>query len=673
MSRHDAMLSRAVGQLQEASDADRANRERGTHDLSFLVGINQWPQEIKSERDADDKPCLTVNALPQFVRNVTSALRQLNPAIRVLPADSAASDDVADIMSGLVRHIEYQSDAPSVYEAAAESAAGCGIGWFRIRADYCHGATFDQELLIERVHNPFAVFVDPAAKDPTRCDAQYMFIVEEVPREQFRKQFPGAVESPVTAEHKTEWHVSWGTPDTVTVAEYFWIEQEEIEIGLLPNGAVIERPPAPLQLVARRRAMIPRVKWAKITAHEVLEGPLDIPGRFIPVIAVTGEEWHIGEEVYRSGVIRFAKDPQQLYNYAISVNAEVNALQPKAPYMVTPRQIAGLETIWGQANNANRAYLVYNPDPSAPPPQRMTPPVSSQAALQQMQIAAEDIKRTTGIYAANLGEPGNETSGVAIRQRQMEGQLSNSIYADNMAKAVRQCGRVLVDMIPAIYDSYRVIRILSEDDQERMVEINQIMRTLTGDLVMNDLTAGKYDVRVDVGPTYHTRRQESSQGMMDFLRAFPQAAQVTADLVAKAQEWPDADQIAERLRKIMPPGVIEIEDMDPEQAAQMQQQAQMQAQMAQMQQQLAMQRAQLDLAETQAKIGKTEADTANRQADTRNSELDAADKQIDLALRTGQLNAVIQQAVESALMGVAAQQMQAMQAAQANGAPPPPY
>lgn len=638
---HAALLKTAREQLDDAESADKRNRESSKDDLRFAIG-EQWDPEIKRAREAEGKPCLVINAMPQFIRQVTGQIRQIDPAIRVLPADSAATKDVAEIYEGLIRHIQYQSDAASVFEASAESAAACGIGHFRVRADYCAGASFDQELLIERIHNPFAVLWDPNAKDPTRKDAGWCFVLEDMPKADFEAQYPDHSLNEVTDEHKDGSFGRWVGNDTVTVAEYYWIEPEEIRIGLMPDGSVMENPPAFAMPLKTRTATINRVKWAKITGTDVLEGPIDVPGPWIPVFAVTGEEWHLGDEMYRSGVIRFAKDPQRLYNYSRSASAELTAIQPKAPYLVTPRQVAGFEEHWKSANTANAPYLPYNPDPNAPPPQRVPPPVPSAALAHEIGLASEDMKRTTGIYDASLGARSNETSGIAIAQRKQEGHIATSVYVDNMVKAIRHCGAVMVAQIPAIYDTQRVVRVLGEDDQEKIVAINQTFQTIQGQFVQNDLTVGKYDIRVSAGPSYDSKRQEASAGMMDFIRAYPPAAQAIADLIAKMQDWPDADRVAERLKKTMPPHLLDAEDMPPEMVQQIEQQAQQQAQM----QQLA---AQLEAAKAEAEVRKENAD-ANK------VELEVAEKQFELAIASGQMDAAINAAVARVLQGIMAQQ-----------------
>lgn len=625
MMKKDDIIAAARQRMDEAASSDLDNRDRAQDDLRFLIG-DQWPEEVRTERETDGKPCLTINRLPQFVRQVTGQIRQMNPAIRVVPADNMATEDVAEIYAGLIKQIEYKSDAQTIYEGGAESAAACSIGHWRVRADYADGMTFDQECVIERIHNPFSVFWDPLAKHPTRSDARYCFITEAVAKEDFREQYPDADMSDVTTENQMEGFRRWITADTVTVAEYFWIEYKEQEIALLRNGAVIEKPIDGMDIVKRRKVRVPEIKWAKVTFNEVLEGPTDVPCRYIPVVAVTGEEWHLGEELYRSSVIRFAKDPQQLYNFARSTQAEVMTLQPKAPYMVTTKQINGLEEFWGQANTANRPYLPYHPDPAAPPPMRVPPPVASQAVAMEVQMSAEDMKGTTGIYDASLGASSNEKSGIAIRERKMEAQTNTSVYADNMVKAITQTGKILVSMIPRVYDTQRVIRTLGEDDQEKQVLINSLM-VANGEYVpINDLTMGSYDVRISVGPSYETKRQEASEGMMAFLQANPQAAPLIGDLIAKMQDWPESDRVAERLRKTLPPGMAEDDDqqaqppqVDP--AMMEQQQQQMQAEQAAMQ---------MQQAKMAADIRKAEAEAAEAEADAAKAQMEAQMMQLQM-------------------------------------------
>ncbi|MDE0590426.1 portal protein [Halocynthiibacter sp. C4] len=652
----DDILSAARGRMSEAAEADTDNREKGLDDLKMATG-EQWPENVREEREADGKPCITNNYLPQFVRQVTGDLRRMNPAINILPASENSDPETAETIEGLIRQIEYRSDASTVYEQTAESAAASSIGWFRILHDYEDDESFDQEILIKRIRNPFSVYCDPAAEEATRSDAQYVFITEQMKLEEFEKQFPD--KSAVDVEHdgNTDGLEHWQNGGKVVVAEYYWKEPITKTIWQMADGSVTDKEPQiPMDSPRKREVKTHKLMWAKISGADILEGPQEQASKSIPVIAVTGEEWHVGEDVRRSSVIRYAKGPQQLYNYHSSASAEYVALQPKAPYIGTVKQFTGLESLWNEANTKNRPYLPYNPDEKAPgAPQRATPPVSSQGIMQEAMKAVDDMKATTGIYDAGLGNRSNESSGVAIRQRQMESDVATSIYSDNMAKAIAQCGRVILEMLPKIYDTQRIIRILGKDDEQKMAQINGKVITQEGIQPVNDFSFGKYDVRVSVGPNYSTMRQETAEGMMNFVSAFPAAAGVTADLIAKAQDWPNADQFAERLKKTLPPGIRDDDDLTPEeQQAAMQAQ---QAQQAQMQQQLQMQ--QMEMQKTQSEGVEATADAQKAQLEVEEKRLDIQEQQMELAVKSGQMNEaigqIVQQEVARALQSVFAQ------------------
>lgn len=634
----DDIVKVAIERMHRAVAADQNNREAALDDVKFLTG-DQWPEDDRRAREAAGKPVVTINRLPQFVRQVTGDIRALDPAIRVIPSDDAASEDVAEVHAGLIRNIEYRSSASSCYEFAGECAAQSGIGYFRIIADYESPDSFNQELWIKRVANPFAVYIDPDAVEPTRSDAMFAFLTETLSEEDFREQYPGKATVDFDRDDITEGLEHWRDGNDVVVAEYYWKEAKEVTLTLLPDGSTTMGKVPEGMPVATRQSTVHQVKWAKLSGREVLEGPLDVPCSYIPIIAVTGEEINVGGEIVRTSVIRHAKDPQQLYNFWSSVDAEMTALQPKAPYLVTPKQVAKLETFWNEANIKNRPYLPYNPDASAPPPMRVPPPVPSSAITQGMMKATEDMKATTGIFDAGLGNVSNETSGVAIRQRQMESDISNSVYTDNLAKAIEHAGRILVDMIPKIYDTARKVQVTKEDGTDELVPVNGMIMSAEGPMPINPLGQGKYAVRVAVGPNYSTRRQEVADSMMQFVQSFPPAAQIAGDLIAKAMDWPDSDKLAERMRRVLPPNVLDPEDMTPEEQQQMQAAQQDRA----MQAQAAQQRFMIGLQKEQA-----EAVEAGHDAEK--AKFEVMDAQMELAAKNGQLSAVIQAAVQQALM-----------------------
>lgn len=640
MNAKDIILA-ARTRLDEAIEGDRENRKEGLDDLKMLSG-DQWDETEESLRVAAKRPVITINRLPQFVRQVTGDIRKLNPAVKVLPADQNASKSVAMLNEGLIRQIEYSSDASAVYEGSAESAAQCGIGNWRIRADYEDEDSFNQEIKIERIFNPFAVYWDPSAREPTRADANYCFITDQMDAKEFERAYPKADRDDVGYDGETDGMQHWSAEGEVVVAEYYWKQPKKVTIYQLADGSVTEEKPG--ESVKTRVTERQQVMWAKVSGTAILEGPKEIPCKHIPVVAVVGEEMHAGDRIVRTSVIRFAKDPQKVYNYASSTQTEVVAMQPKAPYIGTLKQFNGLENIWKQANTSTLPFLPYNPDEKAPGrPQRETPPVASQGLSQEIMRASEDMKSTTGIFDAGLGNRSNENSGVAIRQRQMESDVSTSIYTDNLAKSIAHSGRIMVDMIPKIYDTHRVLRIVGDDDQEQMVEVNgaQIYGPDGGVIPPLKLQGGKYDVRVSVGPNYTTRRQETQEGMMQFVQSFPQAGALAGDLIAKAMDWPDAEKLANRLKKGLPPGVIGPDEMDEEE----QQGALVEAQ--QIIQQL---QQQIEAMAQAPEMRKAEAEATEAEAQAQEAGFDAMLKQIEVSAQSGAINAAISNAVQQTLL-----------------------
>lgn len=557
----------AIDRFNDAHAADYKNREDALDDLEFIAG-NQWPASVKQDRESKRRPVITVNRLTQFTRQVTGDIRRMNPAIKVLPADGFADREKAKLRNGIIRHIEHQSSASVIYERAAESAANCGIGWFRVVTDYRAGDTFDQEIYIEQIFNPFAVVVDPDARDPTRKDAKYMFLTERISYDRFKTDYPDAKAISWEGEGRTENLRHWFTSDAVMIAEYFYIKKRERELGFTDQGAVVDLTAQPeladlSNIVERRKQMVDVVVWQKMSGHEILEGPTEWIGQYIPIVCVCGEELHVGERVIRTSVIRHAKGPQILYNFERSAMAEMYSQQPKAPFMVTPLMIEGHEEEWSRLNKDSPAYLEYNPDPDVPGgPQRLAPPAASGALITELQVSQDDMNATTGIYPAALGERSNETSGIAIRQRQMESDTSTSIYAANMSAAIEHCGRIILDLIPKVYDTDRYVRIIGEDERDSVVRINRAIYVNGQEFIENDISEGSYDVRITTGPSYATAQQETAESLTSFATAFPAAAPALIDLAAKTQQWPEADKLSERLARLVPDNMLTAEELE---------------------------------------------------------------------------------------------------------------
>lgn len=610
----DVIVNEARERIEDSWTNDRDNRNDAASDLAFLAG-DQWPHDVRREREAAQRPMLTINRLPQFVRQVTNDIRQAEFSIKVAPEDDGSDPKLARIYDGLIRQIQYQSSARHVFSMAAEHQASCGIGWFRICTEYPDDTAFDQEIRIKGIRNPLSVYDDPGAVEPDRSDAMWRAVVEVWPKKAFQQKYPKAAEVSVDVPNGENNHMAaffWSTSDTVRIAEYWRKVPVKKTIALLQNGETVditgkgEAELAYWPIVRTREVDSHRIESYIVSGSEVLSGPHDWPGSMIPIVPVIGGEFPLDQRTYRYGVIRFARDPQQLYNFYRTATAEAIALAPKAPYVATPDMIGPFKAMWDNASRSNSAYLLYKPDPQAPGarPQREAPPALPAALMQEAQVASEDMKGVTGIYDAALGRQSNETSGIAIGRRQMESDVANYHFADNLQRALDYAGRILIDLIPKVYDNERVIRLMGDTDdaQEEFVPINRVVMGMDGvPIIMNDLSAARFDVRVKVGKSYTTRRAEAADSLLQFVGAVPAAGQVAGDLIAKNFDWPGADELAKRLRNLVPPQVLADPDKPETQPPP---------------DPIAMQMQALQMEGAQAEVAKLHAEIENKRADT---------------------------------------------------------
>jgi len=606
---HRDKLAEMRHRYKMAIGAYSDSREDELDDLRFMAGSPdnqwQWPADVLQTRGAvqgqtiNARPCLTINKLPQHVRMVTNEQRQNRPSGKVIPADDNADVQVAAIYDGMVRHIEYMSDADVAYDTACENQVTYGEGYIRILTEYCDENSFDQDLRIGRVRNSFSVYMDPMAQDPTGADAEFCFITEDLTKEEYEREYPNAapISSMLASGVGDQYLSQWLDENTVRIAEYFYYTHKKETLNLYPgNNSFFEGSPEDKDMkrmgvkpIRSRQVDRRKVMWMKTNGFEVLQEQ-EWAGKWIPVVRVIGNEFEVEGQIYISGLVRNAKDAQRMYNYWTSQEAEMLALAPKAPFIGYGGQFEGYEMQWKTANTTNWPYLEVNPDVTdgagavLPLPQRAAPPLPQTGLIQAKMGASEDIKSTTGQYDASLGVGGNERSGRAILAREKQGDTGTYHYVDNLARAIRHITRQLVDMIPKIYDTERIARIVGIDGEVDMVKINpeqpepvkEIRDVDTGILIekVYNPGVGKYDVVVTTGPSYMTKRQESMDAMSQILQGNPQLWSVAGDLFVKNMDWPGAQELAARLAKTIDPKLLENGDKDPAlQAAEQQIQA----------------------------------------------------------------------------------------------------
>jgi hypothetical protein len=617
-------VRKALRKYERAYDKERTNITLAYEDLEFRVG-EQWPVETKRDRERDYRPALTINKVPTFVHQITGDIRLMRPSIRVVPVDSRGDPKTAEILAGLVRYVENRSDARHAYALGADSQVVAGIGHWRVLTEYADDSTFDQEIRICSVDDGVSVIWDPDAILPSKEDAKCCFVPVDLSHDAFKEKYPDAPIEDFSLEGRSALLDDWWGEDHVRVAEYWERRPEKRTLALLPDGAiddVTDQPDRLKELQAQgvriEERESHRVYRSVISSCHLLEEPKPWPGRYIPIVPVIGEEVMIGRRTVRHGIVRYLKDPQRAYNYFRSAETEAVALQPKAPWMVTEKNIEGFEDQWLTANTRNYPYLVYKPDAKNGNvvPTRINSGMDTRGMVEGLHLAAQEMKEVTGIYEASLGQRSNETSGKAIQARQREGDVGSYVYVENFARAIKHTGRIVLDLIPNIYDAPRVIRIVGEDGKVDLVNINQQVAL---DHILNDVTVAAYDVALDQGPSYSTKREEAREGMLTFLQQAPTAAPVVLDLIADAQDWPNADKFSQRLKTLLPPQI---------QAQEAQESGEQPPPAPPPPPELMLKQAEL------------QADHIKSQAEVRKSELSVAEKQLDLKLKEMELQQV---------------------------------
>lgn len=594
----ESVVERAKKRFQAAEDYWRDIYKLAQDDLKFRTG-DQWPEDIKRRRDQEGKPSLTINKVGPAVRQVTNEQRQNRPSLKFSPVDDKADVETAKIRQGLARHIERRSNADAAYDTAFEAAATGGIGFWRLVTDYCDPTSFDQEILIKRVPNFMSIYLDPSFQTSDGSDANFGFVINKMSKAEFKAEYPDA-----EMANDDIWSMNedssdgWVDGEEARVCEYYEKTFEKTEIYELSDGSTLlkeeldeikakldELPPG-VEIVQTRKVVLPKIKWYRLNGAEVLE-KTEMPGEFIPIIPTLGDEYYIDGKRVLSGIVRPAMDPQRMYNYFCSSEAESIALAPKAPFIGVEGQFEGYESQWATANTVSHAYLEYKAkdisgQPVGPPQRNgYEPPV--QAITNARMLSSDDLKSTTGIYDASLGNKSNETSGIAIQRRNQQAQTSNFHLIDNLTRSIRHTGVIINAWIPTYYDGPRVGRIIGEEGDEEVVRLNEEFKH-KGQMVTYRMDVGKYDIAVETGPSFATKRQEAAAAMLDLTKSYPNLFPIIGDLLVKSLDIPGAHEMSERLKRVAPPGVIENKDqkpIPPEVQAQLQQQKQMLEQMTQ--------------------------------------------------------------------------------------------
>jgi hypothetical protein len=561
----DDIVKEAREFFEYADERESENRRRARADIRFSAG-EQWDERVRNQRELDRRPCLTMDKTGQYLRQVENDARQNKPAIKVRPVDSNADIKTAEMLDGLIRNIEDQSRADIAYITALGYAIRGGVGYFRIATDYMDDEGFDQDIFIRRVRDPLSVWFDPDAEEPEGSDAERCLISELMSVRTFERLYPDA--SKLDFESIG---ASWATKEHVRVAEYYYRTYSKKTLARI-DGVVQEiKSTEGVDRSLIRTIKVPEVKWCKVNGQEELESTV-FPSRYIPILRVLGNEIMIDDKPRYSGMIDSAADAQRMYNYMASAFVERVALAPLAPWIAEADQVAPFEAEWRDANKRNISVLRYKATTVngnlIGAPQRNPQADIPAAFVTGLQLTEHDIQGALGMYNASLGEQSNEKSGKAILARQKEGDTATYHYIDNLSRAIRHAGRIIVDLIPKIYDQQRIVRVLGEDGSadSAMIDPNaprayMKMQGVNGDIEkIYNPGIGKYDVSVSVGPSYNTKRVEAAETMTAMVQAAPDLLKLGGDIMVRNMDWPGADELAKRLKKTLPPELQEDDD-----------------------------------------------------------------------------------------------------------------
>lgn len=607
----EKMLKTMRDRIDRSIENESDERDMGEEDIEFING-KQWDESVLKQR-GKNRLSLTINKMPTSLDQIDGDIRLNTPGLKVKAVDDAADTDTADIIEGIVRYVQRNSRARKAHSYAGLHAAAGGRGAWRVVTDYISDMDFKQEIRIKRVINAFSIYYDPGAQEDDKQDGMYMFLTRDMSKEEYKETYDF---EPTDFEMDGEYLANWQSEGKVRIAEYFYKEKiGEKTIYQIEDGSVAdEKPKDATTILNKRKVPTYKIKWALVDGKRVLDEG-EVAGTMFPIVLTWGKQLCVGGKLETRGIARHSKDAQRLYNYYRSNDAEATALQPKQPYLIPDVNLTDdFIDVWKKANDDNLSYLPYHVDPNFPnhKPHREPPAMASQGNQLQIQQADSEIRDTIGMPKASLGQTSNEQSGVAIQRRKMEGDTGQFAFIDNLGDAIITEGRIILSMIPEIYDYESQIRILGKDMKEKLITVNE-----EGGI---DLTTGKYDVDISTTSSYSTQREEFQDKMTNLLPQLPpEQIAVFSDILVEMQDFHRADDIAARIKKTIPPELLEDEDdldenengvpdnqeVSPEQMEAQQAQAQQQ-QMAQMAMEMEMKGKQMDLKKQELEVQEQE-------------------------------------------------------------------
>lgn len=581
LSADDRVLVEAKERFRRSQDWETNFRRLYVQDVKFGLGDSdngwQWPDDIRRDREVNKRPALTIPIIQTHLNLIKNDARQNKPSISVKPTGTEASFDSAQVYEGLIRDIEYKSHAQDIYDDVGDDQVDGGIGYCRLEQYYPDEQSFNQALRIAPVPNAMSVYLDCDIKLKDGSDAKWAFVFDETPRKEFEREHPNVDLNAISSGVQFDANDDWVRQDYVRTAEYYrilfksdtlyWVRDTQgNETTFLESEAPdgfkdgLEDPGVDYKT---RKVKTKQLEWYKIAGHQIIDRDIKRKGNYIPIARAVGIERVVQGQLERKGFIRSLKDAQRMYNYNASGAIEYGALQTKTPWVGAASAFEGNEVAWNNANRDNAAYLTFNhldsegnPLPPNALPTRVNPPSSASVMMDGMQTAMQQMQLITGQFASQQGAPGNEKSGKAIQERQRQSDIATYLFVNNLAIMIRHLGRMIIDLVPHIYDTKQTLQILGKDGTQSKVMLDPdgddpySSTTVDGvQQVLFNPSVGKYEVQADIGPAYSTQRQEAYNAFVQIITGAPALIDEIGDLMFLSADFPLADKIAQRLRR----------------------------------------------------------------------------------------------------------------------------
>jgi hypothetical protein len=578
-------------QICIASESD--NRRRAKEATEFREG-KQWDDEPSSSV-SQDEPEMTVNLTDALVRRVENNIKQQRPRGKCHPVGDGADIEIAEILNGIGRHIETRSEASVAYDSASTSALDGGWGYFRLIAEFVDRKSFQKDLRILPIRNALSVFMDPSAIMPSGCDQNWCLISVKMSRQEYKRRYPRAENAGWADISVGDGAADWEDKESVRLAEYFRLREKAETLFLIrgPNGQEFTRyrsemprgedgklldiaeaqalmAPRGLVIDGERESTKMQVEWFRLNGRKVVERER-LPGTYIPIFRVEGNYKNLDGKIIRRGMVESLMGPARMVNYGETAKIKRLGLAPKAPWVAAEGQLDG-HPEWDDANQKTYSVLTYkmvvietsSGPVVAPPPSRQTPAQIEAGFSEFVQQMRTNLMAVAGMpNEPGMDKQGEVVSGEAMRRRQYLSDQSHFQYYDNLTLAIAQCWRVITEWVPVYYsEPGRVQRVIGEDSTPEMVTLNQRVTDDQGvETVKNDLTVGRYDVVMETGPGYDTKREEGAESLLSLLAIPPLAEAVVKlglDLVFRSIDHPYMQELADRVQAANPEGLEKI-------------------------------------------------------------------------------------------------------------------